>query len=103
MGRASDPLRQFRRTVQSGDLEMAMRMARTMPISLEDKLRLTILAGARGSALFDRMAIRWIRLLDDGRPLTVHELHWLSERFQDVRENRTNDAEAALIRFANRR
>jgi hypothetical protein len=99
MGRASDPLQQFKRALQRKDLDDAFRFARDLPISDVDAMKLTILAGEAQAPVFERMAIRLIWKLDQKRKFTLHELLWVAARLRDAREGHGLESQRALERF----
>ncbi len=103
LGRASDPNRQFSRALAVGNFDDAWRMAQHLPVSLENAVRLTVLAGRARSPFYERMAIRLLSLLIEDRQLTVAQVRWLAERFQDAREGLAKEAEEALRKFVRAR
>lgn len=99
MGRASDPHQQLRRALDRRSFDDALLMARRLPISLGDAARLTTLAAEARSPRFERMALRLIEILIDEEGLTLRQLRWLLERFEEAGEGRARDSERAILRF----
>jgi hypothetical protein len=73
--------------VDKGDVRGAMRTAWAYELVLDlgDTLSLTLLAARAGDPIYDRMAIRWMRSVDDHDGLELAELRWLADRFEGVR------------------
>jgi hypothetical protein len=101
-GRASDPQQQFRRALEYRRFEDALRMARHLPVSLENAARLTMLAAEVGSSRFEPMALRLIVLLMDQRTVTLAQLSWIAARLRDAGEGHHQEAQRAVLRFLRR-
>jgi hypothetical protein len=99
MGRASDPLEQFKRAMRARRFDDAVMLAKGMPLTMDDVVRLTMLAAENKSPRYEPMARRLLTILLEDRQLKISELHWIAERFQDAREGRVREAETALRRF----
>jgi hypothetical protein len=88
MGGVEREWKQYRRHVDKGDVRAAMRTAKAYELILDlgDTLNLVLLAAKVRDPIFDRMAVRWIRRVDDKakRPLALGEVRWLAQRFEAV-------------------
>jgi len=103
MGRANQPHAQFNKQVLTQDFDGAMAVARRYELILDPRqaLDLTILAGKARRAVYDPMAVKWIRVIDDRGKLTLREVAGLAQAFLALQ--RGNGAAARqLERFLER-
>lgn len=82
---------------------MAMRLAKAFELTLDlsQALDLTILAAKSRKPVFDPMAVRWIKAVDDKGGLRLGELTWLGQTFQAVQRDDSAPAKE-LERFLER-
>jgi hypothetical protein len=103
MGRASQPHEVFRRKISQEDFDMALSIAKSaeLILDLRQALDLTLLAAMSRKPLFDPMAVRWIKVVDDKGGLKLDELTWLGHTFGNLwRGDRTSAKQ--LERFLER-
>lgn len=86
MGGVEREWRHYRLSMEMGDFDLALTIARRYELILDlgDALDLTLLAARRRKTIFDPMAVRWMWLLHDRGKLTLAEHRWLAEHFQAV-------------------
>ncbi|HVX32443.1 MAG TPA: hypothetical protein VHA80_04810, partial [Solirubrobacterales bacterium] len=79
--------KQYRLSMARGEFDAALRIARNYELifDLDDSLALTILAAEKKKPIFDPMAVRWIKIVDDRGRLTLSELAWLARTFEALR------------------
>ena len=100
MGTAGSLHGELRTALRTGSYRIACNIARSLPsISLPEALEITVLAAKHDPDRFEPMAARWLARLLDDRQLSLHEIRWATERLQDVKEGRAEDAEKALLNF----
>jgi hypothetical protein len=58
-----------------------------------------MLAAEAQSPRFEAMALRLIEILLDEDGLTLRQLHWLTERFEEAGRGRARESERLVIRF----
>lgn len=70
-----------------GDFDMALRMAKhfELILDLREALDLTILGARSRKPIFDPMAVRWIKVVDDAGRLKLAEVRRLAQMFEAVR------------------
>jgi HAMP domain-containing protein len=86
MGRGSEPHAQFNRKISQGDFDLALSIARSaeLILDLRQSLDLTMLAARSRKPIFDPMAVRWIKAVDDKGKLKLDELTWLGHTFGNL-------------------
>lgn len=99
MGTAETPEHAFREAVQGDSFRLAMNAARELDLDLRQSLDLVLIAPPE---LYERFTVRWIRRLMDERPLTLLEIRWCVERFEDHREKGEPESRDALARFVSK-
>jgi hypothetical protein len=86
----------FKRALGAGQYESAFAYATGLPhIDLADALQLTLLAAQKDRRRFDAMAQRWIVRLIEERRVTLHDVEWATQRFQDQTEG--SDGRTGLV------
>jgi hypothetical protein len=65
-------------------------------------MELTILAAREDRDHFEALAVHWVERLLKERKVSVHEIGWVAERFQDAWEERPADPAKALAEFLKR-
>lgn len=96
MGNAGSQLGELKTALSTGSYVLAARIAKDLPrVDLSDAVRLTILAADKDSERFDALAQRCLVRLIEERQVTLNEVLWVAQRFQDVREG--TDGETGLM------
>jgi hypothetical protein len=89
MGNAGSDYGYFQRALKAGHYASAWQFAHQLSVvSLEDALSLTLLAARKDPDHFEAMAQRWMAKLLEEKQLTPYEIRWVTERLQDVKEDR---------------
>jgi HAMP domain-containing protein len=82
-------------------LALSIAKSTELILDLRQSLDLTILAAKMKRPIFDPMAVRWIKAVDDKGKLKLAELNWLGQTFENLR--RGDEASAKqLERFLER-
>jgi HAMP domain-containing protein len=82
-------------------LALSIAKSTELILDLRQALDLTILAAKRKKPIFDPMAVRWIKAVDDKGRLKLAELNWLAQTFENLRRGDGNAAKQ-LERFLER-
>jgi hypothetical protein len=96
VGTAGTNYGRFRTALNTGSYGLARNIAAGLPrVDLRDAIRLTLLAADRDNDHFDALALRCLVRLIEERYLTLNDVLWAVQRFQDVREGL--DGETGLL------
>jgi hypothetical protein len=97
------PKQQLRAILKAGNYRLAYKAAKECgPIDLLEAMQLTILAATHDRDHFEKLAVHWIERLLAEREVSVFEIGWVAERFQDAWEERPTTPERALTDFLKR-
>jgi hypothetical protein len=87
MGNAGSQSGELNTALSTGSYVLATRIAKELPrVDLSDAVRLTILAAAKDPERFDALAQRCLVRLIEERQVTLNDVLWVAQRFQDLRE-----------------
>lgn len=97
MGVAGSRHAELRTALSTRAYGLALSIAEELPhVGLHDAIRLTLLAADRDPERFDAMAQRCVVRLIEERRLTLDDIAWIAQGFQDARQG-FDDAETGLM------